>query len=186
MPTEELYKRAAAAGGVGIWDWNLETGEIYVDPVLKEMLGYADHEIRNRVDEWNQLVHPDDAATVLERAQAHIAGKTPFYEFEHRRRHRDGSVRWFLSRGSVIRNAAGAPVRLAGTDTDITERKRSEEALRQAEEINKHIVESTGDCLKILDLDSRLIYMNREGLRFLEVDELSQVPNLPILRVLRG
>ena len=68
MQTDDRYRRAAAAGGVGIWDWNLATGEIYVDPLLKEMLGYQDHEIRNHLDDWGRLVHPDDVAAVLERA----------------------------------------------------------------------------------------------------------------------
>ena len=117
------------------------------------MLGYQDHEIGNHMDVWGRLVHPDDRAAVSEWAQAHVAGETPLYELEHRMLHRDGSVRWFLARASVTRNAEGAAVHMAGTDTDITARKRSEQALRQAEEINKRIVESTGDCVKILDLD---------------------------------
>ena len=70
--------------------------------------------------------------------------------------HRDGSVRWFLARGSVVRGADGTAVSMAGTDTDITERRRGEEALRQAEEMNRRIVESTGDCVKILGLDGQL------------------------------
>ena len=131
-----------------------------MDPILKDLLGYQDHEIGNHLDDWGRLVHPDDAAAVSERARAHIAGETPSYEIEHRMLHRDGSIRWFLARGSVTRDAQGHPVSMAGTDTDITDRKRGEEALRQAEEINRRIVESTGDCVKILDLDGRLLYIN--------------------------
>ena len=125
--SDQRYRRAAAAGGVGVWDWNLATGEIFVDPILKQMLGYEDHEIRNHLDDWGRLVHPDDAAGVLERAQAHIDGKTPLFEVEHRMLHRDGSIRWFLGRGLVTRDADGRAVSVAGTDTDITERKRGEE-----------------------------------------------------------
>ena len=128
------------------------------------MLGYQDHEIRNHLDDWGRLVHPDDTAAVLERARAHIAGETPFYEIEHRMLHRDGSIRWFLARGSVTRDAQGTAIHMAGTDTDITARKRSEEALRQAEELNRRIAESTRDCVKILAIDGRLIYMNPAGL----------------------
>ena len=181
MHADDRYRRAAAAGGVGIWDWNLATGEIYVDPILKEILGYEDHEIRNHIDDWGRCVHPDDAAAVFARAQAHIAGETPLYEIEHRMLHRDGSIRWFLARGSVTRNAAGAAVRMAGTDTDITERKRGEEALRQAEEINRRIVENTGDCVKILDLDGRLIYMNPRGPAFPRGRRAAQVLNRPLV-----
>jgi len=177
MNPDDRYRRAAAAGGVGVWDWNLATGEIYVDPILKELLGYQDHEIRNHLDDWGRLVHPDDAAAVFEQAQAHIRGEAPSYEIEHRMLHRDGSVRWFLARGSVSRDDQGAAVSMAGTDTDITGRKRSDAALRQAEELNRSIVDSTGDCMKILDLEGRLLYMNAVGLRMLELADFSGLLN---------
>ena len=185
MFADDRYRRAAAAGGVGIWDWNLATGEIYVDPILKQILGYEDREIRNHIDDWGRLVHPEDGAAVFARAQAHIAGETSLYEIEHRMVHRDGSIRWFLARGSVTRDAAGVAVSMAGTDTDITDRKRGEEALRQAEEINRRIAEHTGDCVKILDLEGRLIYMNREGLRALDVDA-ADVLNRPLVGFFNG
>jgi PAS domain S-box-containing protein len=180
MRSEDQYRRAAAASGVGMWNWDLATGEIYVDPILKEMLGYEDHEIRNHLDDWGRLVHPDDAAGVLARAQAHIAGQAPVYEIEHRMLHRDGSVRWFLARGSVIRDAEGRAVSMTGTDTDITDRKLGEEALRKAEQIHRRVVDSTNDCVKILDLEGRLLHVNREGLSLLEVPDISALRNRPI------
>jgi PAS domain S-box-containing protein len=123
---DQRYRSAVAAGGVGVWDWNLATGEIYVDPLLKRMLGYEDHEIRNHLDDWGRLLHRDDAARVLASAQAHIAGETPLFEVEHRMVHRDGSNRWFLARGLVTRDAEGRAISVAGTHTDVTKRKRSE------------------------------------------------------------
>ena len=131
MHPDHRYRRAAVAGGVGIWEWNLSTGEIYVDPVLAEILGYQDHEVGDHMDVWERLVHPEDQAAISEWARAHVVGETPLYELEHRMRHRDGSVRWFLARASVTRNAEGIAVHVAGTETDITERKRSEQALHQ-------------------------------------------------------
>ena len=185
MYADDRYRRAAAAGGVGIWDWNLVTNEIYVDPVLQQILGYEEGEIGNHMDDWRGLVHPDDSAAVFGRVQAVVAGETPFYESEHRMLHRDGSVRWFLVRGSVTRDASGRAVSMAGTDIDITGRKRGEEALRQAEELNRRIAEHTGDCVKILDLEGRLVFMNREGLRVLEV-EAAHVLNRPIVDFFNG
>ena len=126
MISDQRYRSAVAAGGVGVWDWNLATGEIYVDPLLKRMLGYEDHEIRNHLDDWGRLVHPDDATQVLASAQAHIAGETPLFEVEHRMVHRDGSNRWFLARGLVTRDAEGRAISVAGTHADVTKRKRSE------------------------------------------------------------
>src|SRR5262245_7497726 len=180
MRSEDRYRRAAAASGVGIWNWDLATGELFLDPILKEMLGYEDREIRNHLDDWGRLVHPDDAAAVLELARAHIAGEAPVYEIEHRMLHRNGSVRWFLARGSVIRDAEGRPIAITGTDADITDRKRGEEALRKAEEIHKRIVDSTNDCVKILDLEGRILHINREGLNLLEVPDISALRNRPL------
>ena len=130
--TEARYALATQAGGVGVWDWNLETNAMYVDPMLKSILGYADHEIPNRIDDWARHVHPDDKSLVMDRVQQHLNGKTTFYEAEHRMVHRDGSVRWFLARGSAVRRD-GRAVRIIGTDTDITERKESEHALHDAQ-----------------------------------------------------
>jgi PAS domain S-box-containing protein len=112
---------------VGVWDWNLETNEIYVDPNLKAMLGYADHEIRNHLDDWGKHVHPDDGEEVMAKANAHLEGSAPTYEVTHRMLHKDGSIRWFLARGTAMRDAKGRPYRVLGTDTDITERKQAEE-----------------------------------------------------------
>ncbi len=86
----------------------------------------------------------------------------------------------------MTRNAQGAAVHVAGTDTDITARKRSEEALRHSEEVNKRIAESTGDCVKILDLEGRIIYINSEGLRQLELEGDSAVLNRPLVGPLEG
>jgi PAS domain S-box-containing protein len=126
--TEKRHALAAAAGGVGVWDWNLETNAMYVDPLLKGKLGYEDHEIRNHIDSWSRFVHPDDSALVAERVKDHLEGRSPAFEVEHRMRHRDGSVRWFLARGTVVRRN-GRAIRMTGTDTDITDRKRAEQAL---------------------------------------------------------
>ena len=73
MHTEDRYRRAAAAGGVGIWEWNGATNEIYVDPILKEILGYQDDEIRSEADVL-ALVHPDDQAMVVAWAREQMAG----------------------------------------------------------------------------------------------------------------
>ncbi len=144
--SEIRHALATKSGQVGVWDWDLETNEIYLDPHLKAMLGYEDHEIRNHLDDWGKYVHPDDAERVMVEAQAHLDGLTPHYEIAHRMVHKDGSARWFLARGTAIRDANGKAYRMFGTDTDITERKKAEKEL----EIKTSNLEEANAALKVL------------------------------------
>jgi PAS domain S-box-containing protein len=132
--SRQRYALATAAGGVGVWDWSLETNQIYVDPQLKGLLGFEDWEIENTLDEWGRRVHPDDAELVMSRAREHIEGRTPSFDVEHRMIHKDGSIRWFLARGSLVSSDHERPNRIIGTDTDITARKRAETALQAAQQ----------------------------------------------------
>jgi PAS domain S-box-containing protein len=129
MLSESRRSLATSAGQVGVWDWNFQTNEIYVDPQLKQLLGYEDREIANHLDDWVQRVHPDDRPLFDSRARAHLDGAAPTFELEHRMLHKDGSVRWFLARGSATTHNGTRPTRLLGTSTDITERKRVQEEL---------------------------------------------------------
>jgi PAS domain S-box-containing protein len=130
--SHERYALAAASGCVGLWDLNLETGDMFVDPALKALLGYADHEIPNRLEDWGRHVHPDDMERAWRDVNEFMAGRLPRLESEHRMVHRDGSVRWFLARGAAERRPDGTVYRLLGVDTDVTERRRAEDELRRS------------------------------------------------------
>lgn len=130
---EDQYSRATRAGHVGVWDWDLTTNDIYLAPVLKQMLGYEDDEIRNHLDDWGQYVYPEDLPAVMAAATDHLEGRTAEYQIEHRMVHKNGSIRWFLARGLALRSPDGQPERMIGTDTDITDRKIAELALQQSE-----------------------------------------------------
>lgn len=129
--SEERYSLATKGGNVGVWDWNLMTGDMFVSPNLKKMLGYEDWEIKNHIDDWGRNVYPEDVETVMKEANACIDGSSEKYRVEHRMTHKDGSVRWFLASGKVKRDENGRAVRFLGTDTDITKIKNLEEKLRQ-------------------------------------------------------
>ena len=130
----ERNRLATSAAKVGVWDWNIKTGDFYLDPNIKAILGYTDDEIPNDIEIWVKYVHSEDSKAVMEAAQACLDGKTSEYIFEHRMLHKDGSIRWILVRGKAIRDESGNAVRLIGTDADITDRKQVEEALRESQE----------------------------------------------------
>ncbi|MFX4728916.1 PAS domain-containing protein, partial [Acinetobacter baumannii] len=91
----------------------------------KTMLGYAEQDIGNALSECSERVHPDDLPRVMADVQAHLDGRTPGYRNEHRMLCRNGEYKWILDRGKVISNDAdGRPLRMVGTHTDITERRR--------------------------------------------------------------
>jgi len=131
VESQQRYSLASAAGAVGIWDWNFETDELFIDSRLKSLLGFDDAEISTRPQDWGSRVHPHDLADAGAAVQACIDGHTDTYQVEHRMLHKNGSVRWMLSRGSAIRGADGGLRRLVGTKVDITERKQAEESIRE-------------------------------------------------------
>ncbi len=132
--SQERYALATHAARVGVWDWTVQTNEFYLDQNVKEILGYSDSEIPNEIDVWSEYVHPEDKQSVMETFQDHIDGKIPEFVFEHRMIHKDGSVRWIMARGTAIRDAQGNPIRVIGTDTDITALKLAEEEKKKLEE----------------------------------------------------
>jgi PAS domain S-box-containing protein len=132
---QHRYAMATAAGAVGVWDWDFATNEIYVDPTLKSILGLDAGVLPISADVWGSRIHPDDLALAAARTKACIDGTVDEYEVEHRMIHKDGSVRWFLSRGSLVTAADGASHRMIGTKVDITERKRAENAIRESEAV---------------------------------------------------
>jgi PAS domain S-box-containing protein len=193
--SEKRYSMAATAGSVGIWDWNVDTNDIYVDPNLKAILGYADHEIRNHLDDWGKLVHPDDGDLVMAEADKHFQGLTPRYEVVHRMLHKDGSIRWFLARGTAIRDESGKPLRVLGTDTDVTERVLAENALKKAHDelelrVQERTVELTKKTIKLEEANIALnILLKKREEDKTEIEEkvLSNVKDLifPFLEKLK-
>src|SRR5436189_4016801 len=127
LRSQERFELAVRGSQDGLWDWDPRTGEIYYSPRWKSILGYEDHEIAQRIEEWEQRLHPEDRERVLAANRAHIEGATPHYECEYRLRHKNGTYRWILARGVALRNAAGTAYRVAGSHVDITERKQAEE-----------------------------------------------------------
>ncbi len=126
----ELWKRALESTGDGVWDLDLVSGEEQYSPQCKALYGYSDDELPNDPAALDRLTHPDDVERMRQDREDHYSGHTPAYVNEHRVLCKDGQWKWILSRGIVIsRDAAGRPLRLIGTHTDITGAKQAD-ALR--------------------------------------------------------
>ena len=132
--SEERWQLALRGNNDGLWDWTAEPNQVFFSPRWKEILGYKDHELENHPAEWESRVHPSDMPFVREEMQRHLKRETDFYAAEYRLRAKDGTYRWILARGQALWDERGRAVRMVGSHTDITERKRSEEALKQAKE----------------------------------------------------
>ncbi len=130
--TENRWKLALESTGDGVWDWNLQSGEEFFSQRLLEMYGFGEGELPDQADEFDNRTHPDDLAQLQKDRQAHFDGRTPTYSNEHRVRCKDGSWKWVLTRGMVIsRDAQYKPLRMTGTHTDISARKKSEALIWQ-------------------------------------------------------
>jgi diguanylate cyclase (GGDEF)-like protein/PAS domain S-box-containing protein len=121
--SEERYALAARGAKDGLWDWKLATDEVYFSSRWNQMLGYPDHDRWSDPEEWFGLIHPIDRDRVKAEIAAHREGATAEFVSEYRMRHKNGSYIWVLSRGIAVRNSEGTAIRMAGSQTDITEGK---------------------------------------------------------------
>jgi diguanylate cyclase (GGDEF)-like protein len=129
---QDRLQLALSGGELGLWDWNIPSGEVLYSEQWFLMLGLPKGDTKLNLDNWVKLIHPDDLASVNAALEAHLKGQTPTYECEHRVRHQDGRWLWLLDRGRVVDwDKVGAPLRAVGTYFDITERKRMENHIRQ-------------------------------------------------------
>src|SRR5581483_4069465 len=120
---DERDALAARSSHDGLWDWDLESNEIYYSPRWKTMLGFAESEIENSPAEWFSRIHPAHSVRVQFELERVISGLSDGFDSQHRLRHKDGSWRWVQARGGATRDEEGKPLRLSGTQTDITESK---------------------------------------------------------------
>lgn len=129
LVSQERYAAAVRGANDGIWDWDLEGGAFYASPRFRDMLGLRDDEPLANADQWLARVLPEDVERVRFEIDLHMRALTPHFESEYQVQGADGVPRWMLSRGQALRREDGTPYRMAGSLSDITERKRQEEEL---------------------------------------------------------
>ena len=114
------YAVAAAGSNDGLWDWDLCQGTLYYSGRWKAIVGADEGKIGDEPSEWFDRIHSDDLPLVRQHLEAHLAGDTPHFECEYRMRHASGGFRGVLARGLALRDSKGAPVRIAGSQADVT------------------------------------------------------------------
>jgi len=151
--SEERYALAAQGANDGLWDWDLKSNQIYFSPRWKSMLGFEQNEIGNSPEEWFTRVHPKDLEHLKTKITAHLGGPVHHLQHEYRMLHKNGTYRWMFVRGLAVRNPEGRASRMAGSLTDITERKGAEKRL---------LHDAFHDALT--GLPNRALFMDRLGL----------------------
>ncbi|MGZ0654098.1 PAS domain S-box protein [Coraliomargarita sp. W4R72] len=189
--SENRWRLALECAGVGVWDWNAESGETYYSPRWKGIIGYGEDELESNLQEWKIRVHPQDMEEAYEKMFKHIVGATDNYSNEHRLRHKDGSYRWILTHGQVVeRDANGHARRIVGTHTDITSKKALEQAKRDVDEqlwsAFEHaangmaLVSAQGKFLRVNDSFSRITGYSNAKLLALTFQEITHPDDLDL------
>ena len=128
--SEERWQFALEGSGDGVWDWDVESNIIYVSPQWKRMLGYDSDELIQNFNDVENLIHPDDREKNIQSIEKYFRGENALYVNEHRVLCKDGAYKWVLVRGKILnRDKANNPLRIIGTQADITNRKKFEEQL---------------------------------------------------------
>lgn len=155
----QRFDLAVTGTNDGIWDWNIETNSNYFSPRFCELLDYKPDELVYELATFEFLLHPDDRDWVFKRVRQHLEEQIP-YVVEYRLRTKNGAYRWFQARGQAIWDQAGKPFRMAGSITDITERRNAEDALRRSEENLAVTLQSIGDGVLVVDRERKVVRIN--------------------------
>ena len=155
----EFWALALECAHLGVWDWDILSGDCFYSPTWSHMLGYEDGELANTSDLWLKLTHPDDRERALTSGERHISGLTASIETELRLKHKDGHWIWVLDRGGIVeRDETGKPVRLMGVQTDISRQKEAEAELERVNVRFRLALAASGTGIWHHDIDANKSY----------------------------
>ncbi|MEE8558278.1 MAG: PAS domain S-box protein, partial [Myxococcota bacterium] len=158
--SEERFDLAVQGSTDGIWDWNICTNQTFLSPRWHELLEYNHHELPNEFSTIESHIHPEDRDWVLERIRLHLEERVP-YDIECRLRTKPGEYRWFRMRGQARWDEEGEPVRMAGSITDVTERRGAEEGLHRT----RFSIDKAHDSIFWITSDGRFVDVNGAACR---------------------
>ncbi len=166
---EERLDRALQASALGMWDWNIETSELYVDRHFAAMMGYPVEAMSSKLKWLLDQIHPEDQPRLLDAFSAHLKGSTPFCEGDFRGRTLSGQWKWLHFRGQVTqRNADGWAVRMTGTNQDIDEQRHNQARLDRANRRVQALLDATDEGIIGLDQTGACTFVNPAALRLLD------------------
>ncbi len=158
---DERWKLALEATGDGVWDWNVQTGDVVYSRRFEQLYGFGKNEYGQRLEDWSSRLHPADKPHLMAALQAYLSGQTDSYSNEHRGQCKDGNWKWILARGAIVnRTEDGKPLRMVGTHVDVTCRKLIEEALRVAAQFQQAVFDSLADQVVVLDRRGTVVQTN--------------------------
>jgi PAS domain S-box-containing protein len=169
---EERLNYAIEATKDGLWDWNIETNEVYYSSKWKEILGYEENELSSLYQNWMDRVHPDDLEKVKLKISISHQNKDVLYESIHRLKHKKGHWIWALNRGKTIFDENSKPLRMIGFYTDITEQKKTEDELIASKQQFKSFTENIPGMVSIRDKKNKIAFANKELQTFLGEENL--------------
>lgn len=153
----ERLKLALEAASQGLWDWDLrQTHTIFFSSAYCANLGYSQAEFGDNQQAWKNRLHPQERELIVRNVTTFLANKDEHYDSTYRMQHKDGDYRWIHSRGRLIKDAAGTPIRFIGIAHDITAQRGTEERLKQA----KAVFESTHEGVLITDHNNNIVHIN--------------------------
>ncbi|WP_288067574.1 PAS domain S-box protein [Methanolobus sp.] len=159
----ERFQVAVDGSQDGIWDWDLYTNEIYFSPKWKAMIGYEDHEISNDFSIFIRMIHPDDKQKLMNHLGKYLKDEISDYNLEFRIHHKSGNYIWVLTRGAALRDENGYPYRMAGSLTDITERKKADEKIKEETLMRRILIEQSQDSIVIIDQNGKVVEANQKS-----------------------
>ena len=168
---EARWKYALDSSGDGMWDWNIQTGEVFFSDQWKAILGYSPDEIQNSIKEWEERIHPDDRAYTLTQLNNYLRNHTGEYKSEHRVRCKDGSYKWILDRGKIFSyDDNHQPLRMIGTHSDINSQKLAQNTIRKEEQFLSELLRLVNDTLGCNSIEQVLHLVAERGAAMFQAD----------------